>query len=169
MRQLGVGLVVEAQQRRGVVLALTFSFSLTCSVDRCVCWESSAFSCSEGYALYLCSYSQSRRIWTDSLGRLPLLLLLPEAAEEDRSRGISMLSSSSVSLPDAATRPAKGQGPRHWLTSRTTIPELSAYSIPCPCASGGRSSQPLPWGRHSTNGFSLRVFAVANWDETVFS
>lgn len=61
--------------------------------------------------MYLCSYSQSRRIWTDSLGRLPLLLLLPEAAEEERSRGISMLSSSSVSLPDAATMPEKGQGP----------------------------------------------------------
>lgn len=86
------------------------SFFLTCSVDRCVCWDSNAFSCSEGYALYRCSYSQSRRICTDSFGRLPLRLLLPEP-EEERSKGMSMLSSSSVSLPEAATTPSKGQRP----------------------------------------------------------
>lgn len=76
----------------------------TCSVESCVCCDRSAFSCSEGYALYLWSYSQSLRICTDSFGKLPRLRRFPEQAVEERSRGISILSSSSVSLPDKVTR-----------------------------------------------------------------
>lgn len=61
--------------------------NLTCRTESLVWFERLSFSCSEGYALRRCSYSQLRRIWTDSLGRLPRRRRFPKTPRPDRSSG----------------------------------------------------------------------------------
>lgn len=105
----------EGPPRSAVLPPPGWGCARTCSTERLVCPERLSFSCSEGYALKRCSYSHSRRIRTDSLGRLPLLFLLFDC---DGSRAAAP-SSSPRSLSDMAGLPAArscfepGGGKRH--------------------------------------------------------